>query len=458
MNTLSLQETLEFYSDLRKGTLPLLGENLIPGNLGKDLEQALAILTTNYSDEIGIVIANLRLHKSHIDRIINLRELLSQIDFEKQPVYGLHQHFGSSTEIAEAWVIGTENIVRGIKKRYEPFHDSLTLKPGETNYESSIEFYDLIEGIQSGKTQAVHFLSRAILNLHYNQGLVTGAMRYDPNASDSLFNSHPEIRMNVNKRTGSTRKGQFMDGGIDLQGMMFAICEGMRTSRSMSPNINAGLIICFGLDVPHEGNLLQLEQIQKACEQYPGVIVGFDIAGNEENYPYSDEERLKQFSSLYASAPRLLGQTMHLLETRKTSPYTALKVLESFPQLERIGHGIAAAQHFIDDGYKKGSDSEHLLKELSRRGITLEICGLSNICNGMVKDFQELGEILKVFDDYGVRYAYGQTDATEFHQVNQAGEIIMGLASGFIYPKQIQLSLENAADCTFLASKYGYRS
>jgi len=401
-------------------------------------------------------LAALSLERKKIEELLELRQQLNSISWPKR-VPLLHQHLGSAEKKSRLWIEGAESSTRHVKKQYSAFFDGLSMAPGKQDFADYLARYDTAEQIQSGTSKIGRFIMASAHNLKYNQGMIFGTDRYDPgDAPERLFLVNPEIRANLLKRTGATAKGNFMDGPEELEDVFFEAVHAFDKARRYDPEFDVGLIATFGVDVPERGNRLILERIDRLSSQFPGVIIGIDVAGNEEKYPYSDPARCDFFSELYQAAPQHIGRTIHLLETRMTTPIAALNLLDKIGHLDRIGHGIAAAQHYIDSGYANGGDQERLLKELQSRGIVLEICGYSNLCSGKLSSYQELGEILKIFDDFGVRYAFGQTDAAEFHGVNMAGEFLLGLVSGHISSEQIQRSLRVAADATFLQPRYGY--
>ena len=459
------EDSLSLYRGIRSGEYPLLATNYYGSQLAETLSRVAGLLSesitnpampSDHQADFEIEIAALSLERRKIEELLELRHQLDSINWPKR-IPLLHQHLGSAEKKSRLWIEGAESSTRHVKKQYGAFFDGLTIEPGKQDYADYLARYDTAEQIQSGTNKIRRFIIGAAHNLKYNQGMIFGTDRFDPgSAPERLFLVNPEIRANFLKRTGATAKGDFMDGPEELEDVFFQAVHAFDKARRYDPEFDVGLIATFGVDVPNKGNRLILERIERLASQFPGVIIGIDVAGNEERFPFSDDSRRAFFAELYHAAPRFLGRTIHLLETQKTSPLAALQVLDQFGHLDRIGHGIAAAQHFIKSDYKRGGDEERLLQELQSRGIVLEVCGYSNLCSGKISSYQELGEILKVFDDFGVRYAFGQTDAAEFHGVNMAGEFMLGLLSGYVSVDQIQRSLRVASDATFLQPRYGY--
>lgn len=108
----------------------------------------------------------------------------------------------------------------------------------------------------------------------------------------------------------------------------------------------------------------------KLTVQYPNpYVVGFNLAGDEINYP----PRLfaKAFQMVHEAG---LGTTAHAGEV--VGPESVWEALETLP-ITRIGHGV----RIIED--------EKLIETVKARNITLECCPTSNI-------------VLKVYENYQV--------------------------------------------------------
>jgi adenosine deaminase len=125
-------------------------------------------------------------------------------------------------------------------------------------------------------------------------------------------------------------------------------------------------ILCFDRRLPKSIN----EAILKCAQDNLGPVVGVDLAGPEINNEKT-EDWIKLMARARASG---LKTTCHLGETsiENVDP-------RFFATLDRIGHGIHIP-----------IEKPSMLKELSKRQITLEVCPTSYRQTGVLKDFSEL--------------------------------------------------------------------
>ena len=120
-------------------------------------------------------------------------------------------------------------------------------------------------------------------------------------------------------------------------------------------------------------------------------VVGFSMAGDEENYP------AHLFAEPYAIASEAgLGCTMHAGEW--AGPESVRAALEL--PITRVSHGVRA----IED--------PALVEELAQRGITLECCPTSNVVLGVYRSYEE--HPLRRLADAGVRITLGSDDPPYF--------------------------------------------
>ncbi len=128
-----------------------------------------------------------------------------------------------------------------------------------------------------------------------------------------------------------------------------------------------------------------------AAERPHPYVVGFSMAGDEENYP----------PGAYAEAFRIaaeagLGCTVHAGEW--AGPESVREALEL--PVSRIGHGVRS----IED--------PALVEELAERGTVLEVCPTSNVVLGIYPTYEEhpLPRLLEA----GVRVTLGSDDPPYF--------------------------------------------
>ena len=134
-----------------------------------------------------------------------------------------------------------------------------------------------------------------------------------------------------------------------------------------------------------------LRVARHAAERPHPYVVGFSMAGDEQNFP------AQLFAEAYAiAADAGLGCTMHAGEW--AGPESVRAALEL--PITRISHGVRA----IED--------PALVDELARRGITLECCPTSNIALGVFSSYEE--HPLRRLADAGVRVTLGSDDPPYF--------------------------------------------
>ena len=120
-------------------------------------------------------------------------------------------------------------------------------------------------------------------------------------------------------------------------------------------------------------------------------VVGFSMAGDEENFPAGDY--VEPFEIAAAAG---LGCTVHAGEWAGAQSVRAALELP----VTRIGHGVRAIEE------------PELVDELVRRGIVLECCPTSNVVLGAFPTYEE--HPLPRLRDAGVRVTLGSDDPPYF--------------------------------------------
>jgi len=128
-----------------------------------------------------------------------------------------------------------------------------------------------------------------------------------------------------------------------------------------------------------------------AAQRPLSYVVGFSMAGDEENYP----------PGAYAEAFRIaadagLGCTVHAGEW--AGPESVREALQL--PVSRISHGVRSVE------------DPALVDELARRGTVLEVCPTSNVVLGIYPSYEEhpLARLLEA----GVRVTLGSDDPPYF--------------------------------------------
>jgi adenosine deaminase len=128
-----------------------------------------------------------------------------------------------------------------------------------------------------------------------------------------------------------------------------------------------------------------------AAERPHPYVVGFSMAGDEENFPAAD------FAEVFTIAARAgLGCTIHAGEWG--GPESVRAALEL--PITRIGHGVRAVE------------DPALVAELAARGVVLECCPTSNVVLGVFPSYDE--HPLPQLREAGVRVTLGSDDPPYF--------------------------------------------
>jgi adenosine deaminase len=138
--------------------------------------------------------------------------------------------------------------------------------------------------------------------------------------------------------------------------------------------------------------------VEKAIRWASRGIVGVDIAGPRprgERYPYRDLAPLVEEARSAG-----LGVTIHVGEEGGDQGVEEIAEVVETLQPDRIGHGILAVR------------SPELMRELSSRGIVLEICPTSNLLTKALGGEAELRDTIRAFVDGAVLFTIA-TDGPE---------------------------------------------
>jgi adenosine deaminase len=143
-------------------------------------------------------------------------------------------------------------------------------------------------------------------------------------------------------------------GGIDWDGAMEAITEGVEEARRLGHDVAVGLIAIFSRDYGIES----AERTVAFALRHREKLVGFDVAGSELDFPpklYADV-----LNPLVGSG---LGLTVHYGESGPPEyPREAVELLHP----TRLGHGLSVAR------------DPAVTRLVGEHGVTLEMCPTSN--------------------------------------------------------------------------------
>jgi adenosine deaminase len=240
----------------------------------------------------------------------------------------------------------------------------------------------------------------------------------------SSFVTLIELRFNPMKRN--------LGGERDLDHIIHAALRGMDRA-CLEYGVRAGLIFCLAREFPFALNEIL---VRKAVKYRSRGVVGIDLAGPEVHTLELGDE-VEGYRDLFARARAAgLGTTVHTGETSHTAVAGVLAVLEKLAPT-RIGHGIAAAA------------SEEAVRKLVETGCVLEICPSSNLRTHAVANLEELGKVLRIFDEAGVRFTIN-TDGPYLLNTHLRRELELLTDARILTDSQVERCVAVAHDATFL--------
>ncbi len=270
----------------------------------------------------------------------------------------LHRHLGGALHprIIYKFLQRQDHQVLHYFPDYDGFYNWFT-RPCRT-LEEFVKIHTLVEELQSAE-HLPYFCLRLCRGAYTFENLQYLEIRYNP-----YFRTD-------HKKTEEIRLGE-------MQGLVEVITANVRPAEYP---IVVKQILCFDRRLPAKIN----EAILKVAIDNIGPVVGVDLAGPEIN-----TERSEEWIQLMAKARAAgLKTTCHLGETGIDNVNPAF-----FPVLDRIGHGIHIPLV-----------KPEMLKELSRRQITLEVCPTSYRQTGVLNEFSSLRTVFERCKKAGVTIA-----------------------------------------------------
>lgn len=165
--------------------------------------------------------------------------------------------------------------------------------------------------------------------------------------------------------------------GLKLTTIVDAVIEGLQAAEKKF-NIKTGVIICGMRNINPETSLI-LAELSVAYKNKG--VVGFDLAGQEENYPAKDHKE-----AFFIIRKNNINTTAHAGEA--FGPESIHQALHDCGA-HRIGHGTRLSE----DG--------DLLNYVNDHRIPLEICLTSNVQTGAANSYET--HPLRFYYDYGLR-------------------------------------------------------
>jgi adenosine deaminase len=356
----------------------------------------------------------------------------------------LHVHLGGTVPLPRLWELALDRGIRGIGGGYEDFVGMLEVRDSRPDLDTYLAIFDKIELIQSGPASVRQSVITAIHNAYSSEGTVTTTESKGAAAEvRKLFAIRRlELRWNPLKRTGTVFLKGSHAGLYDLDSVIKSSIDALEdVELAFKHRIQVGHIFCFGRDMTFEANRALARKIRLWRER-SSKIIGIDLAGHESLNPLSSPRHLEQMRIVFDEAGPGLGRTVHLGQTHHVDMGTFVKTIESLNPV-RVSHPIGAVRALWNRRDDRG------LKIMAERGIVCELCVLSNIVTGGVRDFMEYGKLLDTLDHYGIRYAFS-TDAPSLLHTTLAEELTLLLRSGAATPQQVLAAFAHADEASFL--------
>jgi adenosine deaminase len=231
-----------------------------------------------------------------------------------------------------------------------------------------------------------------------------------------------DARCNVRYVEASFSPADHVLRGLDYGRMIDAIDKGMSRAQidfGIECNIRIDLVRNYG---PKNG-MDVLDWIESKNDN----VVSVDLGGSEERYPPSP------FAPVYRRAREMgLHLVAHAGEAAGSeSVWDAVSELG----VEHVGHGLAA------------SGDSKLMGYLRKRGITVEMCPVSNVKTGVVSSLGR--HPIKAFVEKGLSVTVSTDDPSMFETDMNNEYLQLHHMLGFGLPELFELSL-NGVDSCFL--------
>ena len=303
---------------------------------------------------------------------------------------------------ADLWRVAHSQGIRLPTKDYWEFVELITIPKGTSrSFEDFLALYQWTELIQSSPLAVEESVYSVVGGAYRKANITTLELRYNP----------------MKRNRG---------GEQDLDHIIMASIRGLDRALLEYP-VRAGLIFC--LDRQFDPALNEIIAEKAIAYRHRGVV-GIDIAGGK-----NPDFRYRDYAAIYRKAKRAgLGTTVHAGED---DDWHSVDEVVRYLEPDRIGHGIHAAE---DRG---------LCKRLAERGILLEICPSSNLDTRVVRDVEELGQLIGVFRKHKVRFSFN-TDGPEMLRTTLREELRFAVRSGLVSKEELAQCGEWALEASFL--------
>jgi len=311
----------------------------------------------------------------------------------------LHMHLGTASTAHLLWEIAHQRGLTLPEKDYWKFLKSIEINHN-LGWESYHNYFDVVQQIQSSPDAVSTSVTEAI-SLSYRK------------ASLDLL----ELRFNPMRRNNGKQ--------FDLDWVIFAAIMGIKRAMMMYP-IKVGLILEMDRRFDFKKNEVIVE---KAIKFRHEGIVGIDISG-----PDDSNFSMKEILPLIEKAKSFgLKVTIH---TGETPDLSEMEYVIDYLKPDRIGHGIQCVKNPL------------IMDKLVKNQIVLEVCPSSNVTLGIVKNWQEMSDIIKTLKQREVLFTIN-SDSPVLLKTNTLNEYKL------LQSQQI-LTHEDLIQCNNIAHKYSF--
>jgi adenosine deaminase len=321
----------------------------------------------------------------------------------------LHTHLGGSVASDTMWSLAHEQGIALPVKDYWEFDRLVTVSDprGVDDLNALDAIYHWTELIQSSPIAVERSVHGAIGGAYRSQGITTLELRFNP----------------MKRNRGGER---------DLDHIILAAIRGLDVAELEYPQVVAGLILMMDRTFTTEQNAIIVE---KAIRWAARGIVGVDIAGPRpggERYPYRDLAPLVDEARAAG-----LGVTIHVGEEGGEQGVEEIAEVVETLRPDRIGHGILASRE------------PELMRELSGRGIVLEICPTSNLLTKALANDEELRDTIRAFEDHEVPFTIA-TDGPEMMRTRLRDEFELLLRIGALDDEALRHANDRGHEASFV--------
>jgi adenosine deaminase len=226
------------------------------------------------------------------------------------------------------------------------------------------------------------------------------------------------------------------DFPLNLHNFIDSLKEGIKAGARDFPQTLVKIILSVGRKSviekwPEREHSRYYDRLITVAKAYPDVVVGFDLSGDEDQYP---NRRFIEFARRVKENNFKL--TVHAGETdNASSVWHAVKLLKA----DRIGHGIGVRNDPI------------LAKMLADRGIPLEICPTSNWLLGIVPSVA--AHPCRDFMKQNIKVTINTDDPTLFGPTTLSGEFYRLILAGQITIDDVEMICRNSISASFASEK-----